>query len=198
MHRVIGILAAISISACVERDGSSRLDSAAGSTDSIGRAPVVTPSTTRDPAVSVVVRDANNRDLGRLEVTETPAGLSLSGTLRGLPPGPHGIHFHTKGACQPPFESAGPHWNPTDKKHGTENPLGPHMGDMANITVADDSSVAVGISTPGGTLRAALPLLDADGAAVVVHAAADDYRTDPSGNSGARIACGVVGASTSL
>jgi Cu-Zn family superoxide dismutase len=76
--------------------------------------------------------------------------------------------------------------------HGTLNPQGPHMGDMPNINVASDGSATVSVMTPGGTLRGTGGLLDSDGAAVVIHAQVDDYRTDPSGNSGARIACGVV------
>jgi Cu-Zn family superoxide dismutase len=138
------------------------------------------------------VRDSAGNDLGTLTLSETGAGLLTSGTLRGLPPGTHGIHIHTVGRCEAPFTTAGGHWNPTLHQHGFENPLGPHLGDMRNIEVASDGSANVSVSTPGGTLQGTNALLDTDGAAVVVHAAADDYRTDPSGNSGARIACGVV------
>jgi len=145
--------------------------------------------------VQVAMRDAEGRELGTLALAETAQGVTVSGTLRGLPPGEHGIHVHTTGLCEPPFESAGAHWNPTSRQHGTENPEGPHMGDMPNLTVGADSSVTVQQTTPGGTLRGQDALLDADGGAVVVHAGPDDYRTDPSGNSGARIACGVASAS---
>jgi Cu-Zn family superoxide dismutase len=141
----------------------------------------------------VPMRDATGRDLGTLILSNTTGGLILTGALSGLPAGVHGIHIHAIGRCDPPsFESAGPHWNPAGRMHGTLNPQGPHMGDMPNINVASDGSATVSVMTPGGTLRGTGGLLDSDGAAVVVHAQVDDYRTDPSGNSGARIACGVV------
>jgi superoxide dismutase, Cu-Zn family len=138
------------------------------------------------------MRDAAGRDLGTLTLAPHMGGLMISGRMHDLPPGTHGIHLHQTGRCEPPFESAGGHWNPTNRRHGTQNPEGPHLGDMPNLVVASDGSVTVSVMTPGGTLSGADALLDGDGASVVVHAAADDYRTDPSGNSGARIACGVV------
>lgn len=140
----------------------------------------------------VPMRDASGRDLGTLTLSASPGGLLLTGVLRGLTPGTHGIHVHTTGVCELPFESAGAHWNPMSRMHGTQNPQGPHLGDMPNISVSSDSSATVRVMTAGGTFRGADALLDADGAAVVIHASADDYRTDPSGNSGGRIACGVV------
>lgn len=143
---------------------------------------------------SIVVRSTTGRDLGTLMVTEVAQTLSFSGTLRGLPPGVHGVHVHLTGRCDAPaFSSAGDHWNPTSKQHGTENAQGPHLGDMSNITVGADSSVSVLVVTRGGTLRGATNgLMDGDGASFVVHASADDYRSDPAGNSGDRIACGVI------
>ena len=142
--------------------------------------------------VMASLRDANGNDVGVLTISETASGLTTAGTLHGLTPGVHGIHIHTVGRCEPPFQTAGGHWNPTARQHGFQNPAGPHAGDMQNITVASDGTASVNVTTPLGTLRGANALLDADGASVVVHAAADDYRTDPSGNSGARVACGVV------
>lgn len=145
--------------------------------------------------VTVAMRDAQGAELGSLTLAESAQGVTLTGSLRGLPPGEHAIHVHTTGVCEPPFESAGPHWNPTNRQHGSQNPQGPHFGDMPNLTVGADSSVTVQATTAGGTLRGENALLDADGAAVVVHAGPDDYRTDPSGNSGDRIACGTATAS---
>jgi Cu-Zn family superoxide dismutase len=142
--------------------------------------------------VSVSMISASGQELGTLMLNEAGGVISVSGTLRGLPPGEHGIHLHQGGQCTPPFESAGPHWNPTTKMHGSQNPQGPHAGDMPNITVGADSSANVNVNSAAGPLRGANGLIDADGAAVVIHAKADDLKTDPSGNSGARIACGAV------
>ncbi len=142
--------------------------------------------------VFATVRDQSGNNLGTLTVSESSTGLVTTGTLRGLPAGVHGVHIHGMGRCEPPFQTAGPHWNPFLRQHGFENPNGPHAGDMQNIIVGGDGTATVNLTTPAGTLRGPNPLLDADGASIVVHAAADDYRTDPAGNSGARIACGVV------
>ncbi len=140
----------------------------------------------------VPMRDEMGRDVGTLVVTNTAGGLMLGGTVRGLPPGMHGIHLHTTGRCEAPFQSAGAHWNPMSRMHGLQNPAGPHLGDMPNLDVSADGSAMVSLVSPGGTLRGRDALLDGDGAAVVIHMSADDNRSDPAGNSGSRIACGVV------
>ena len=145
--------------------------------------------------VTATMRDSAGRELGSVTLTETAQGIAIAGTLRGLPPGEHGFHLHTTGQCTPTFEAAGGHWNPTGTQHGSQNPQGPHLGDMPNVTVGADSSVTIQTTTPGGTLRGTNALLDADGAAVMVHATADDNRTDPSGAAGGRVACGAVSGS---
>ena len=153
------------------------------------------PNASLNPSPGTVlatVHDASGTDLGTLTIGERDAGLVVTGTLRGLAPGTHGIHIHAVGRCEPPFQTAGGHWNPLTHQHGTENPNGPHAGDMQNIVAGSDGTAIVNVTTPTGTLRGTNGLLDTDGASVVVHAAADDYKTDPSGNSGARVACGVV------
>ena len=177
------------LAACArgERDATSdttRMDSAAA-------------ATTPDAGATAVMRDSTGRDLGTLTLTESSSGVVITGRLTGLTPGDHGIHLHTLGRCDAPtFESAGAHWNPTSRQHGSQNPQGSHLGDLPNVTVGADSSATVQLSmASGGSMRTgANMLMDTDGAAVVIHAAPDDYRTDPSGASGARIACGVVGA----
>jgi Cu-Zn family superoxide dismutase len=128
--------------------------------------------------------------LGSVTVEDAPGGavLRLAGT--SMPSGTHGIHLHAVGKCETPkFESAGGHWNPDNKQHGTANPNGPHKGDLPNVEVSE-----------GGTLNQVLTLAgikvadlaDADGTALVIHADADDNKTDPTGNSGDRIACAVI------
>jgi len=147
---------------------------------------------TSDDATAKML-DATGRELGVLTLVDAGAAISVGGTLRGLTPGVHGMHLHTIGSCDGAgFAGAGAHWSPTPKQHGSANPAGPHHGDLMNLTVGADSSLVVKMSTPAGSLRGEHPLLDTDGAAIVIHATTDDYKTDPSGNSGARIACGVV------
>ena len=140
-----------------------------------------------------VMRDVNGRELGTLTLSESGRGFVTTGSLEHLAPGNHGIHIHTLGSCTGNFSSAGGHWNPTQRQHGFDNPMGPHLGDMQNIIVAPDSSTDVAVNNRGGgVLRGVGGLLDGDGASIVIHAGQDDYRTDPAGNSGPRIACGVL------
>lgn len=133
---------------------------------------------------------------GTASVTEAADGLHVLVKAQGLTPGIHAVHVHMTGTCTTPdFASAGGHWNPTGRKHGMNNPAGMHMGDMPNMTVGPDGSGAIEYVIAGGTISGgATPLLDADGAAVVIHAQADDNMSDPAGNAGGRIACGVLAA----
>ncbi len=117
--------------------------------------------------------------------------------VAGMPPGPHGIHFHAIGVCDgsgaTAFASAGAHFNPLGKQHGLDNPAGPHAGDAPNFTVSADGTGRAMFTTDRVSLTdGSTSLFDADGSAIVIHAAADDQTSQPSGNSGARIACGVV------
>ena len=144
-------------------------------------------------AVTAQMQGPAGRDFGTLTLTQAGGGIAISGRLTGLPPGEHGFHIHTAGKCDgPSFETAGPHWNPTNRGHGMNNPAGPHFGDLTNLMVGEDSSVTVQATTPAGTMNGENSLLDGDGAAVVIHADADDYQSNPAGNAGNRIACGVV------
>jgi Cu-Zn family superoxide dismutase len=136
-----------------------------------------------------MLRTAANADAGRATATEVEGGLRITLDARGLPAGTHGAHVHLVGRCDAPdFTTAGAHWNPTGRQHGVMNPQGPHSGDLPNLIVGTDGRGTVGVTIPGGTLAG---LLDTDGSAMVVHANPDDLKTDPSGNSGGRIACGV-------
>jgi Cu-Zn family superoxide dismutase len=128
--------------------------------------------------------------IGTVRAWQTAGGVTLRVDASGLPHGVHGIHVHAVGRCDPPdFAGAGPHWNPAGKQHGFNNPAGHHAGDLYNVTVAANGVVGEAVTVPGAGMAS---LIDADGAALVIHAAADDYVTDPSGNSGARIACAVL------
>jgi Cu-Zn family superoxide dismutase len=136
------------------------------------------------------------QSIGSVRAWQTAGGVTFRISASGLPHGVHGIHVHSVGRCDPPdFASAGPHWNPAAHKHGFNNPAGPHAGDLSNVEVAANGVVSTTLTLPGANLLGpgnAGVLLDADGAALVIHANADDYVTDPSGNSGARIACAVI------
>ncbi len=122
-------------------------------------------------------------------------GLRISVSASGLRPGSYGLHVHAVGRCDTPdFTSAGPHWNPTMRQHGSQNPQGPHRGDLPNLIVGANGQGEIAFTIPDARLSGGVGgMLDADGAAIVVHAGPDDYRTDPSGNSGPRIGCGVFG-----
>ncbi|TXC63952.1 superoxide dismutase family protein [Sphingosinicella ginsenosidimutans] len=142
------------------------------------------------------IKDAARHVVAHARLTQETDGVRLRVTATGgLPEGVHGIHIHMTGQCEAPgFTSAGGHWNPTAHQHGTLNPQGPHMGDLPNLTIDRHGRGTLDTVIAGGMLQGgANPLLDADGAAVVIHAGPDDYRSDPAGNSGGRVACGVIG-----
>ena len=152
----------------------------------------------RAGAVSTELRAADGRPMGLASVTQEAGGVRVRITSTALPPGTHGAHLHSTGQCAAPdFTSAGPHWNPGARKHGHNNPAGYHQGDLGSVGIGADGRLIVGLLVPGTSLhqaRLSAPLVlgDADGAALVIHADPDDERTDPSGNSGARIACAVI------
>lgn len=142
---------------------------------------------------SAEMRDAAGLVMANARAARSGDRLRVRVDAAGLAPGSYGVHIHAVGRCDPPaFESAGPHWNPAGRHHGAQNPQGPHLGDLPNLLVGANGEGMLEFSIAGATLSGgANPLLDGDGAALVIHANPDDYRTDPSGNSGARIACGV-------
>lgn len=146
------------------------------------------------PSASAALLAADGSARGEARVTETTDGLHVAVRASGLTPGIHAVHVHMIGTCTAPdFTSAGGHWNPTGRQHGRDNPAGMHMGDMPNLTVGSDGTGQMEFVIPGGTLRTGTnAVLDADGAAIVIHAQADDYRSDPAGNAGGRVACGIL------
>jgi Cu-Zn family superoxide dismutase len=135
------------------------------------------------------IKNAQGQSIGSATLTETPHGVLLSVNLTAAPAGPHAFHIHGVGKCEAPFTSAGGHLNPAGKKHGLKSAEGPHAGDLPNITVPAGGALTFEVLAAGVTMAS---VLDADGAAVVLHAGVDDYASDPAGAAGDRIACGVV------
>ena len=140
------------------------------------------------------LQTADGKDAGSVTLTQTPSGVLLALTVKGLPPGEHAFHVHEVGKCEAPFTSAGGHFNPDKKKHGLLVAEGAHAGDMPNLHIPASGELAVEVYNATITLEKGKPnsLFDADGSAVIIHANKDDYKSDPTGEAGGRIACGVV------
>lgn len=136
--------------------------------------------------------DSANEETGTAVLTETPNGVLIQVDIRGLPPGPHGFHIHETGTCEPPsFQSAGGHYAGGGGNHGFHNE-DIHAGDLPNVTVQDDGILVHDVLVSEVSLSGDAPLPDEDGSALMIHARPDDYRTNPSGSSGDRIACAVI------
>jgi Cu-Zn family superoxide dismutase len=164
----------------------------------MGTAAAVVAAALSGPAAAqsatAAIKSQDGKDVGTADLTAVPGGVLIKLNLKGLPPGDHAFHVHAVGKCESPFTSAGGHFNPDNKKHGLMADAGHHAGDMPNLHVPAGGELVVEVLNTEVTLEKGKPnsVFDADGSAVVIHANADDYKTDPTGNAGDRIACGVL------
>jgi Cu-Zn family superoxide dismutase len=150
------------------------------------------------PAVAqtaqAALKNAKGVAVGTATLTQTPFGVLIRLAVKGLPAGEHAFHVHAVGKCEPPFTSAGGHFNPAAKKHGIEAAAGHHAGDMPNLHIPASGELVVEVMNDSITLAKGQPnsVFQPAGTAFVIHAGKDDYKTDPTGDAGGRIACGVI------
>ena len=143
---------------------------------------------------TAALKNGEGKEVGSTNLTQTPHGVLINVSVKGMPPGEHAFHVHAIGKCEPPFTSAGGHFNPDNKKHGMLAAGGYHAGDMPNLHIPQNGDLTVEVVNANITLEKGKPnsVFDADGSAIVIHAGSDDYKSDPAGDAGGRIACGVI------
>lgn len=195
---IIGLAAAGVLAACGgdQTDGTAADGAMAAGDTSTALAPAPEVSEPTVSSARAVLRNGEGAEVGTATFTQAGDGVRIEYELTSLPAGEHGFHLHQMGSCEAPsFESAGGHFNPDNRSHGFDHPQGPHAGDLPNITIGEAGDTLTGdYMNDRVTLAEGAPnsLFDADGTALVVHADPDDNESQPSGNAGARIACGVI------
>ncbi|MGC1846508.1 MAG: superoxide dismutase family protein [Pseudolabrys sp.] len=145
-------------------------------------------------SAKALLKSGEGKDVGSAELTQTPAGVVIRLAVKGLPAGEHAFHVHGVGKCEPPFTSAGGHFNPSGKKHGMMAAEGYHAGDMPNLHIPTSGEIVVEVLNAAITMEKGKQnsLFGPDGTALIIHAGKDDYKTDPTGEAGGRIACGII------
>jgi Cu-Zn family superoxide dismutase len=145
-------------------------------------------------SAKATLKNAEGKDVGTAELTQTAHGVLIKLTISGLPAGERAFHVHGVGKCEPPFTSAGGHFNPDKKKHGMMAKDGHHAGDMPNLHIPASGVLQVEVLNSAITLEKGKPnsLFGPDGTALIIHAGKDDYKSDPTGEAGGRVACGVI------
>ena len=160
----------------------------------LGVAAMALPAQSQAQTAKAALKDAQGKDVGEVQLVQVTNGVLIRMALKGAPAGERAFHIHAVGKCEAPFTSAGPHFNPAGHKHGLEAKEGSHAGDMPNLHVPASGELVIEVANPMVTLAKGQPnsLFDADGSAIVIHAGKDDYKSDPAGNAGDRIICGVI------
>jgi Cu-Zn family superoxide dismutase len=160
----------------------------------IGAFLATVPFAAQAQTAKAALKDAEGKGVGSATLTETPHGVLVSLAIKGIKPGEHAFHVHAVGKCEPPFTTAGGHFNPGGKKHGIEATEGAHAGDMPNLHVPASGELTIEVLNTAITTEKGKPnsVFQPNGTALVIHAGKDDYKSDPAGNAGDRVACGVI------
>lgn len=146
-----------------------------------------------DGTANAKIINTEGKEVGEATLTQAAKGVVIHVRLFGMPEGEHAIHIHEVGQCQPPFKTAGGHFNPAGHEHGIKNPKGEHAGDLPNLFVPKSGTLETDLFTDAVTVTPGKrSVFDSNGSAIVIHAVADDYKSNPAGNAGDRIACGVI------